>query len=68
MTNILAKATGRRGFLGGLAATGGLLALPACSTIPGFGMVDAVQRILFLSWIQCTGAEILLPIGCVNMR
>ena len=49
MTNILAKATGRRGFLGGLAATGGLLALPACSTIPGFGMVDAVQRILYLS-------------------
>ena len=49
MTNILAKATGRRGFLGGLVATGGLLALPACSTIPGFGMVDAVQRILYLS-------------------
>jgi len=49
MTNILAKATGRRRFLGGLAATGGLLALPACSTIPGFGMVDAVQRILYLS-------------------
>ena len=49
MTNILAKATGRRRFLGGLAATGGLLALPACSTIPGFGMVDAVQR------IECTG-------------
>ena len=49
MTNILAKATGRRRFLGGLAATGGLLAMPACSTIPGFGMVDAVQRILYLS-------------------
>ena len=30
-------------------AGGGLLLLPACSTIPGFGMVDAVQRILFLS-------------------
>ena len=48
MTDILVKPTGRRGFLGGAMAGGGLL-LPACSTIPGFGMVDAVQRILFLS-------------------
>ena len=49
MTDILVKPTGRRGFLGGAMAGGGLLLLPACSTIPGFGMVDAVQRILFLS-------------------
>jgi hypothetical protein len=49
MTDILVKPTGRRAFLGGMAASGGLLMLPACSSIPGFGMVDAVQRILFLS-------------------
>jgi len=49
MTDILVKPTARRGFLGGAMAGGGLLLLPACSTIPGFGMVDAVQRILFLS-------------------
>ncbi len=49
MTDILVKPTGRRGFLGGAMAGGGLLLLPACSTIPGFGMVDAVQRILFMS-------------------
>lgn len=49
MTDILVKPTGRRDFLGRAMAGGGLLLLPACSTIPGFGMVDAVQRILFLS-------------------
>ncbi|KWV94327.1 DUF4197 domain-containing protein [Erythrobacter sp. AP23] len=49
MTDILVKPTGRRAFLGGMAASGGLLMLPACSSLPGFGMVDAVQRILFLS-------------------
>ncbi|QYJ06597.1 DUF4197 domain-containing protein [Qipengyuania flava] len=49
MTDILVKPTGRRAFLGGMAATGGLAVLPGCSAIPGFGLVDAVQRILFLS-------------------
>lgn len=49
MTEILQKPTGRRAFLGGMAATGGLAVLPGCSAIPGFSLVDAVQRILFLS-------------------
>ena len=49
MTDILVKPTGRRAFLGSMAAGGTLLALPACSSIGGFGLVDAVQRILFLS-------------------
>ena len=49
MTDILVKPTGRRAFLGGMAAGGTLLALPACSSLGGFGLVDAVQRILFLS-------------------
>ncbi len=49
MTDILMKPTRRRAVLGGLAAGGGLLALPGCASLPGFGMVDAVQRILFLS-------------------
>jgi len=49
MTDILVKPTRRRAVLGGLAAGGGLLALPGCASLPGFGMVDAVQRILFLS-------------------
>jgi hypothetical protein len=49
MNEILEKPTGRRAFLGGVAATGGLALLPGCSAIPGFGLVDAVQRILFLS-------------------
>lgn len=49
MTDILVKPTRRRAVLGGLVAGGGLLALPGCASLPGFGMVDAVQRILFLS-------------------
>ena len=49
MNEILEKPTGRRAFLGGVAATGSLALLPGCSAIPGFGLVDAVQRILFLS-------------------
>ena len=39
----------RRGLLGGIAASGALLALPACNGLGGFGLVDAVQRLLFLS-------------------
>ncbi|MBX7482528.1 DUF4197 domain-containing protein [Qipengyuania qiaonensis] len=49
MTDILAKPTGRRAMLGGMVASGGLLLLPACSSIPGLSLVDAVQRLLFLS-------------------
>ena len=49
MTDILVKPTGRRAFLGGLSLGGAGLALSGCAGIPGFSMVDAVQRILFLS-------------------
>jgi hypothetical protein len=49
MTDILVNRTGRRAFLGGIAASGGLLVLPGCASLPGFSMVDAVERLLFLS-------------------
>ena len=49
MTDLLVTNTGRRSFLGGLTLGGALLALPSCAGLPGFSMVDAVQRILFLS-------------------
>ena len=49
MTDILVKPTGRRAFLGGLTAGGAGLALSGCAGLPGFSLVDAVQRILFLS-------------------
>jgi len=39
----------RRSLLGGIAASGALLTLPACSSLGGFGLVDAVQRLLYLS-------------------
>lgn len=41
---------GRRKLLGGLAAGGTLLALPACTSFGGgFSLVDAVQRLLYIS-------------------
>lgn len=49
MTQFLEQPTGRRAFLGGLTLGGAALALPSCAGIPGFSMVDAVQRLLFLS-------------------
>lgn len=49
MTQFLEQPTGRRAFLGGLTLGGAALALPSCAGLPGFSMVDAVQRILFLS-------------------
>ena len=49
MNDILVKPTGRRALLGGMAASGGLLLLPACTSVPRFSLVDAVQRMLFLS-------------------
>lgn len=39
---------GRRAFLGGISAAG-LLALPACTSLGGFGLTDAIRRLLFLS-------------------
>lgn len=49
MTQFLERPTGRRAFIGGLTLGGAALALPSCAGLPGFSMVDAVQRILFLS-------------------
>ncbi len=49
MNDILATTTHRRKFLGGLTLGGAALALPACSTLGGFSLVDAVQRLLYLS-------------------
>ena len=49
MNDILATTTHRRKFLGGLTLGGAAIALPACSTLGGFSLVDAVQRLLFLS-------------------
>jgi len=40
--------TGRRAFLAGIAASS-VLALPACTSMGGFSLVDAVQRLLYLS-------------------
>lgn len=49
----LGKTVGRRTFmrnaLAGGAGIGAIVALPGCSSLGGFGLVDAVQRILFLS-------------------
>lgn len=39
----------RRAFLGGALAGGAMLALPACSTLPGFSFTDAIRRMLLLS-------------------
>lgn len=42
--------TSRRSLLGGLVAGGAFLTLPACTSgFGGYGLVDAVQRLLFLS-------------------
>ncbi len=57
MTDILIAPTaaflGRRAFMtrtfGGLAAGTALLALPACQNMGGYSLVDAVERMLFLS-------------------
>lgn len=48
-TDTCNHAMSRRGILGGLAAGSALLALPGCAGMGGFGLVDAVQRLLFLS-------------------
>ena len=49
MSRFLTEATSRRSMLGGLAAGGAMLALPACSTIPGFSFTEAIRRMLLLS-------------------
>ena len=53
MTDILIAPTARRAFMtrtfGGLAAGTALLALPGCQSMGGYSLVDAVERMLFLS-------------------
>lgn len=41
--------TSRRSLLGGIAAGTAALALPGCTSLGGFGFVDAIQRLLYLS-------------------
>lgn len=48
-TNTIFRTTNRRTLLGGLAAGGALLAVPGCTSMGGFGFVDAIQRLLYLS-------------------
>ena len=48
MTEFIQAATARRTFLAGLGAAG-LLAIPGCASLPGFGLTDAVRRLLTLS-------------------
>ena len=52
---------GRRAVLGGLAGTG-LLALPACSTMQGYGLTEAIRRLLLLS-SQRAFAQLTAPGG-----
>ncbi|WP_348646367.1 DUF4197 domain-containing protein [Erythrobacter sp. F6033] len=49
MNGLDQKALGRRTILKGGAAAAALLALPACSTLPGFSLTEAVRRLLLLS-------------------
>lgn len=43
------RVSDRRAVLGGLAFGGAALALPGCTGLGGYGLTDAVQRLLFLS-------------------
>ena len=49
MTDFTTSITSRRSFLAASGASLGLLALPGCATLGGFGAVDAIRRILLLS-------------------
>lgn len=49
MTEFTASKPTRRRFLAGASATGALLVLPACESMGGFSLVDAVRRLLYLS-------------------
>lgn len=49
MNDILQRSTHRRSVIGGLTLGGAALALPGCAGIPGYSLVDAVQRLLYLS-------------------
>lgn len=49
MNGLEHRQIGRRAMLRGSAGAAALLALPACSTIPGFSLTEAVRRLLLLS-------------------
>jgi hypothetical protein len=49
MTEFASSQTSRRRFIAGMGASASLLALPACETLGGFSLVDAVRRLLYLS-------------------
>ncbi|MFN2101176.1 DUF4197 domain-containing protein [Altererythrobacter sp. MF3-039] len=48
MSDLIDATPSRRTFMAGIVASS-ILTLPACSSLGGFSMIDAVQRILFLS-------------------
>lgn len=49
MTTITHTLASRRTLLGGLVAGGAVLTLPGCSSLGGYSLTDAIQRLLFLS-------------------
>ena len=49
MSEITTIAASRRRFIAGAGASAALLALPACQSMGGFSLVDAVRRLLYLS-------------------
>lgn len=49
MNDLIELRPARRGFLLGLSATAGLLALPGCATLPGYSFTEAIRRLLMLS-------------------
>ncbi|WP_379546071.1 DUF4197 domain-containing protein [Qipengyuania sp. DSG2-2] len=50
MTELLIKQTNRRTFLGGVGVASGAVLLPGCASgLGGFGLTDAIRRILLLS-------------------
>ncbi len=49
MTDLIQAASSRRKFIAGLGVGGIALTLPACAGLPGFGLTDALSRLLLLS-------------------
>lgn len=49
MTEFASSQTSRRRFIAGMGASASLLALPACESLGGFSLVDAIRRLLYLS-------------------
>ncbi|WP_114521966.1 DUF4197 family protein [Altererythrobacter sp. ZODW24] len=49
MTDLIQAASSRRKFIAGLGVGGIVLTLPACAGLPGFGLTDALSRLLLLS-------------------